>query len=105
MRLNTAEVAPIPSVRVRTAIKVKPGCFHSIRAAKRRSWIIVPPSTHRFDTSNDQNDSRRRASTNGCRCPRSPQSPPANKKGKHYFRNYFALILLHLLPPAPRPPT
>jgi len=32
MMLKTAAFAPMPSVNVRTAIAVKPGCFINIRA-------------------------------------------------------------------------
>ena len=35
--LNTADVAPIPSASVIVAIKLNPGCFNSIRTARRKS--------------------------------------------------------------------
>ncbi len=48
MRLKTAEVAPIPSASVSTAITVNPGCRSNIRNPKRKSFNIRPSARFRF---------------------------------------------------------
>src|SRR5438874_2550040 len=48
MTLKIAVFAPMPSARVRTAMKVKPGVFRSWRSAKRRSFMAPSDLSHGY---------------------------------------------------------
>src|SRR5438270_3990080 len=48
MTLKIAVFAPIPSARVRTAMKVNPGVFRSWRRAKRRSFMAPSDLSHGY---------------------------------------------------------
>src|SRR5580693_8577167 len=63
-RVKMAVVAPIPSVRVMTAVAVTPGVLRSCRNASRNSISIVVPPHGRVDLWYDMDLARRGAAEN-----------------------------------------